>query len=92
MNSFAAPNRDVDEALLRGDGLNNPNTFLQITQDNTNVHKYSRLIFLDMMMSRIECYYLLEEYNLMCWCWNSMSKKWQDNFSGKYITTNEGNY
>ena len=22
----------------------------------------------------------------------SMSKKWQDNFSGKYITTNEGNY
>ena len=69
MNSFAAPNRDVDEALLRGDGLNNPNTFQQITQDNTNVHKYSRLIFLDMMMSRIECYFLLyitlEEYNIM---------------------------
>ena len=68
MNSFAAPNRDVDEALLRGDGLNNPNTFQQITQDNTNVHKYSRLIFLDMMMSRIECYLLyitLEEYNIM---------------------------
>ena len=27
-----------------------------------------------------------------CWCSNSVSKKWQDNFSGKYITTNEGNY
>ena len=28
----------------------------------------------------------------ICWCSNSVSKKWQDNFSGKYITTNEGNY
>ena len=31
-------------------------------------------------------------YYLGYWCSNSVSKKWQDNFSGKYITTNEGNY